>query len=117
MSRCGKSCEVASRGSFYTVPEHCITCAGPHVAAPDLLGWHEENEEGGTPHCLVRRQPVTAQDLEHALQAMHDSCVSNIRYRGRNLEILRLLESRGLRSQCDFPLRWWNRLRWPWPRK
>jgi len=47
---------------------------------------------------------------------MNSSCVANVRNRGRNLQILRLLESRGLRGQCDHPLRWWNKLRWPWDR-
>lgn len=114
MSRCDKSCAQAAAGSFYTIPGHCITCGAPHVAAPHLVDWHEEEESKGVEHCLIRRQPVTAPDLESMIQAMGDTCISNIRYRGRNVEILKLLESRGLRSQCDFPLRWWDKLRWPW---
>jgi hypothetical protein len=114
MSRCDKSCARAAAGSFYTVPGHCITCGSPHVAAPDLVGWHEEEHPDWAFHCIIRRQPATAQDLESMIRAMDYTCISNIRYRGRNVEILTLLESRGLRSQCDFPLRWWEKLRCPW---
>ncbi len=114
MSHCRKSCPQAATGSFYTVPDACIVCAAPHVAAPDLVGWHEDGESGWGEHCLIRRQPVTVQDLESMIRAMDHTCISNIRYRGRNVEILRHLESRGLRSQCDFPLRWWEKGRGPW---
>ena len=102
-----RSCPRASEGDFYTEPENCLFCASPHEAAPELIGWHEE---GGHEHCLFKKQPATPQELEDAMKAMHASCIDNLRYRGRDPKILRLLEDRGLCRQCDHPLRWWQRL-------
>ncbi len=112
MSFSCKSCPQAADGPFYTIPEECITCASPHEAAPDLLGWHIEQREGKSEesHCLFKKQPTTAQELDDALNAMKASCIDNLRYGGRDPHILHLMEARGLRHLCDHPVRWWHRL-------
>ncbi len=106
-----RSCPQAAEGPFYTIADHCLFCEAPHQVAPELLGWHQEPGPDGGKHCLVRRQPVTPEELENLLSAFAASCLENIRYRGRDPRILRLLRARGLRRICDHPLNGWTRLR------
>jgi hypothetical protein len=114
MASCSGSSPRAAEGDFYTIPENCITCGGPHVEAPTLLDWHEKGADSTYTHCIFNRQPTTPEELEAAIRAMKASCVNNLRYRGRDMQILKLMEARGLRSQCDHPIRWWQRLASRW---
>ena len=89
-------------GPFYSEYEGCITCGAPHAEAPDLMAWYEDST--GTnryTHCVFRRQPETAEEVERAIKAMDASCVENLRYRGKDPTILKRLCDMGYRHLCD----------------
>jgi ferredoxin len=84
-----------AEGDFYVVKDMCITCMAPHHEAPELMGMDEETG------CYFRRQPQTAEELEHAVEAVRVSCVEALRYSGDDAEILARLRAKGCKSQSD----------------
>ncbi len=91
-----------AQGPFYSEEDGCITCGAPHVEAPELMAWY--NDPSGTnqfSHCFFKRQPETPIEVEHAINAMHSSCVENLRYRGQDPAILERLCRMGYRHLCD----------------
>jgi len=89
-------------GPFYSENEGCIACGAPNAAAPELMAWYEE--PCGTndyTHCIFRRQPETADEVERAIRAMDVSCVENLRYRGSDPAILERLRALGKGHLCD----------------
>jgi hypothetical protein len=89
-------------GPFYSENEGCITCGAPNSVAPDLVGWYEERCGTETYiHCIFHQQPETPDELDRAIEAMHISCVENLRYRGTDHAILERLAQRGMAHLCD----------------
>jgi hypothetical protein len=84
-------------GDFYVENGCCLACGAPENVAPDLI-------DGGTSqHCRFVRQPETPQELDRAIRAVWASCVSCVRYGGRNPDVLRRLALDGLADVCDHP--------------
>jgi hypothetical protein len=91
-------------GPFYSEYDGCITCGAPNAEAPDLIGWYEERCGTETySHCIFERQPETLDEVDRAIQAMHVSCVENLRYRGTDPAILQRLAQLGMAHLCDAP--------------
>ena len=81
-------------GDFYVVNQECISCGAPHVVAPDLIGWGEGSE---SQHCIWKKQPETAEELEQAFAAFDASEVGCYRYAGNDPAIMKRI---GL-DYCD----------------
>jgi len=86
-----------SQGDFYVENEVCTTCGAPEVEAPDLIE-HSKAEYG---HCYFKKQPKTADELERTISAMQVSCISGLRYGGKDEQILKRLYEVGLAEECD----------------
>lgn len=86
-----------SAGPFYVDDGYCIFCAAPHAEAPTLIGWIKD----GPHHCIFRKQPETADEIDQALNAMCVSCVCALRYSGDDPNILERLKARGMSHLCD----------------
>lgn len=85
-------------GDFYVENGCCMTCEMPFILAAELFAWSNFD---GIPHCHVRRQPDTTEELEQMLAAVHAAEAQCIRYRGTDSMIqLRLLQS-GDGAVCD----------------
>ncbi|WP_145856003.1 ferredoxin [Pedobacter suwonensis] len=87
-----------SAGDFYVENEVCITCGAPEAEAPDLIE-HSKNEYG---HCYFKKQPTTVDELDRAINAMLVSCISSIRYCGKDKAILKRLYDLGMQAECDY---------------
>ena len=71
------------------------------------MAWYEEpSGPSHHTHCIFRRQPETAEEVERAIRAMNISCVENLRYRGRDPAILERIRSMGMGHLCDTIERW-----------
>lgn len=89
-------------GSFYVEDEPCVSCFGPREHAPDLIGFFEGPPDvKGSCHCYIKRQPVTAEEIEDMLQAMSASFCSGLRYGGDDPAILERLQREGQAARCD----------------
>jgi hypothetical protein len=77
------------------VKDMCVTCTAPHHEAPELMGMDEATG------CYFRRQPQTAGEIEHAVEAIRVSCVEALRYSGDDPEVLERLRAKGCISQSD----------------
>jgi len=86
-------------GSFYVVDGCCTSCGVPEASAPEMFAYDPAM------HCYVRRQPVSADEVERALQVIRGQELGCIRYCGTDLVILRRLAEAGESSSCDFPLK------------
>ncbi len=86
------------QGDFYVVDGDCASCGAPEAAAPTLIA-HQQEEYGG--HCYFKRQPETPQEIDQAINAVAVSCVSGLRYRGKNEKIIQKLYEIGEKNQCD----------------
>jgi hypothetical protein len=58
----------------------------PEHEAPELMGY---DEVGGG--CYFRRQPATAEELEHAINAVRVACCGAVHYGGVNPNVLKRL--------------------------
>jgi hypothetical protein len=85
------------QGDFYVVDGDCITCGAPEAAAPTLIA-HQQEEYG---HCYFKRQPETLEEIDQAINAVAVSCVSGLRYRGKDEKIIQKLYEIGEKNQCD----------------
>ena len=83
-------------GAFYVVNGECLACGLPHVLAPDLVGWADEN----LPHCFWKKQPETPSELERAIAVLESQEVECHRYAGTDPSIL----ARVLSTYCDYPM-------------
>ena len=63
-----------SPGPFIVENGHCIACGVPEAEAPELMAHDADN------HCYFRRQPQTAEELEHACLAVFVSCCEAVQY-------------------------------------
>jgi hypothetical protein len=73
-----------SNGDFYVEKQVCTACGAPEAEAPDLIE-HSKLEYG---HCYFKKQPQTPEELDRAINAMSVSCISGIRYGGKDEFIL-----------------------------
>lgn len=85
------------QGDFYVADGECLNCGAPEVAAPNLIA-HQQEEYG---HCYFKRQPETPEEIDQAINAIAISCVSGVRYRGRDEKIIQKLYEIGEKNQCD----------------
>ena len=76
-------------GDFYVVNGECVSCGAPHAVAPDLIGWAEN--VGDFSHCIWKRQPRTADEVEDAIGAVLISEVACHRYAGDDRKIIERL--------------------------
>jgi hypothetical protein len=51
-------------GDFYAEDGQCLACGVPHLVAPALLAWVDEERS----HCFWKKQPQTPQGLEQAIK-------------------------------------------------
>jgi len=86
-----------TQGDFYVEDQVCTSCGAPEAEAPDLID-HSKIEYG---HCYFKKQPQTPDELSRVISAMQVSCISGLRYGGRNEEILKRLYESGLADECD----------------
>ena len=82
-------------GDFYVQCESCIHCGAPEAEAPDLM---EMTHTG----CYFKKQPETEEETERAINALTVSCISAVRYRGTNKEILMRIIDLGGKEECDY---------------
>lgn len=85
-----------AHGDFYVQNQVCIACGAPEAEAPDLID-HSKIEYG---HCYFKKQPKTPDELSRAISAMQVSCISGLRYGGKDEEILKHLYESGLADEC-----------------
>lgn len=89
-------------GPFFTEKDCCIACRAPEAEAPDLMAF---DEDAGS--CYFRRQPVTPEEVERAINAVAVSCCDGVQYDGDDPAILVRLH-RQPRSPARAPRRWWR---------
>ncbi len=101
------------QGDFYVENGACTACGAPQAEAPDLID-HSKEEWG---HCYFKKQPRTDEEIERAITAIAVSCVSGLRYRGKDEKILKRLYEVGEAAQCDhtpvgnYKLVVWNKVK------
>lgn len=83
-------------GDFYVVNGECLACGVPHVVAPDLVGWADEQMA----HCFWKKQPETPTELERAIAVLEAQELGCHRYAGTDPAIL----NRVLSTYCDYPM-------------
>lgn len=83
-------------GDFYVVHTECLACGMPHVVAPDLVGWAEE--EGA--HCIWKKQPQTPPEIDRAIAVLESQDLECHRYAGTDRAIL----DRVPVTYCDHPI-------------
>ena len=86
-----------SQGDFYVENQVCISCGAPESVAPDLIE-HSKLEYG---HCYFKKQPQTQDEIDRAINAVAVSCISGLRYGGKDEKILKRLYEIGEAQQCD----------------
>ena len=74
-----------AKGDFYVEKDMCLACMAPEYSAPDLMGY--DTEIG----CYFKKQPVTSEEVECAIEAVEFSCIAALRYCGNNQEIIQKL--------------------------
>jgi hypothetical protein len=85
-----------SAGDFYVEKNACMTCLMPEVAAPELMGF--DQEQG---HCYFKKQPTTPEEISHAISAVASSEIQGLRYAGSDPDILRRLVDASAAECCD----------------
>ena len=81
-------------GPFYVVKDLCLCCMMPEYEAPELMGFDSE-----AMHCYFKRQPETAEEIEHAVNAILSSDIEGLRYSGNDPKVLAKL--RDAKHLCD----------------
>ena len=84
-------------GDFYVEANMCMRCCLPHYEALELMN----DPLVDFRECYFRRQPETAEELEHAIQALWVSELACLRYGGKDQSVLVRLHVRGLEHACD----------------
>jgi hypothetical protein len=75
--------ELNGKG-FYVEQECCTNCGVPHVIAPDLVGWRDEQQS----HCEWIKQPETPDEIDRAIKILHTQELDCHRYAGDDPSIL-----------------------------
>jgi hypothetical protein len=83
----------------------CITCSLPTETAPETIRYHKRPCDGcpgeNLDHCVIHRQPETAEEIERMIEVVNCSCVAAFRYCGTDPDILHRLVEAGCAEQCD----------------
>ncbi|WP_027421105.1 ferredoxin [Crocinitomix catalasitica] len=87
-------------GDFYVTKDECITCGAPEAEAPDIIE-HSKKDEFG--QCYFKKQPESETELDQAIKAMMVSCVSALRYGGKDEKIIKRLYENDMSDFCDNP--------------
>ena len=82
-----------AEGDFYVEKDMCLACMAPEYEAPELMGYDEQIG------CYFKRQPETAEELDHAIMAVRASCIAALRYAGNDPVVLERLKN--CKSECD----------------
>ena len=80
-------------GDFYVENQGCTACGVPHVVAPDLMAWADDNRN----HCIWKRQPQTPQELDQAVAVLESQELGCHRYAGDDPAILKRIPA----EYCD----------------
>ena len=96
----------ANENDPFYVSVGCLLCNAPEVTAPILIGSADENGNPSHDHnnvfsCYFKKQPANLEEIVLAAEAMVGSCVQCLRYRGTNIEVLKILENEGCAQFCD----------------
>lgn len=83
-------------GDFYVEDDSCTLCGAPEAEATGLMAHSDEG-------CYFTRQPETDSEIEQAINAIAVSCVSAVRYGGKDKNIIAQLRRMNCLSECDFP--------------
>ena len=92
----GKAHPLNVTGPFYVEDGCCLICDLPRTLAPDMFKYDDTGR-----HCYVYKQPETKDQVTRMLEAVASAEVACIRCRGQDPQLLRLLEAKGLKAQCD----------------
>jgi len=87
-----------AEGDFYVINEVCISCGAPEAESQGLIEHSVKDQYG---HCYFKKQPETEEEIEHAIRAIAVSCISALRYGGKDENILRKMYEFGLSGECD----------------
>ena len=90
-------------GPFFTEKDCCIACRVPEAEAPDLMAF---DAEGGS--CYFRRQPVTPDEVQRAINAVAVSCCDAVQYDGDDPAILAQLRATLNGVRAGPPRPWWK---------
>jgi hypothetical protein len=74
-------------GDFFVENGLCTACDASPSEAPELIEYDENF------HCYFKRQPVTPEEVEHAVRAIYVSCCEGVLYGGQDPVILRRLQT------------------------
>lgn len=92
-----KQFPAGEREDFYVEYGFCTACGAPQAEAPDLID-HSDKDWN---HCYFKKQPKTEEEIERAINAIAVSCISGLRYGGKDEKILKRLYEIGEAAQCD----------------
>src|SRR5262245_45505833 len=87
-------------GDFYVVRDLCMRCCLPHKEAPELM--NDSRKEFR--ECYFRRQTLSAEETDQAIQAIWVSELEALRYGGTDQAIISRLHDLGCGRCCDEPL-------------
>jgi len=85
-----------AKGDFYVENGICLCCMIPENEAPELMDFNKTEM-----HCYFKRQPLTDQELEHAIAAVAASEIQGLRYAGNDKYVLNRLVALGAADCCD----------------
>ena len=85
-----------AKGEFYVENGICLCCMIPEIEAAELMGFDLE-----AMHCYFKQQPLTSEELEHAIAAVAASDIQGLRYAGSNKYVLGRLVELGASDCCD----------------
>jgi hypothetical protein len=77
-------------GDFYVECNACILCGAPEAEAPDLIVMYDDG-------CYFKKQPVTAEEIDRAINAIAVSCIDAVHYGGADKKILEKIRDKGCR--------------------
>ena len=83
-------------GEFYVEDRCCVFCGVPQVAAPDLVGWTDDQRS----HCRWIKQPSTADEMERAFAIFDGQELGCHRYCGTDPAIQQRIGT----ENCDYPI-------------
>jgi len=85
-----------AKGEFYVEDGICLCCMIPEIEAAELMGFDHQ-----AMHCYLKQQPMTPEELEHAIAAVATSDIQGLRYAGNNEYVLGRLVELGVSDCCD----------------
>lgn len=88
--------EQSVPGDFYVESKCCVSCGVPQAAAPDLVGWTNDQST----QCYWKKQPETPGEMEQAFAVFDGQELGCHRYAGHDP----VIQARVGRESCDFPI-------------